>query len=114
MDADIFLFGPLHSPDEPPDFLQLPEPIKQRTAGAARVAAAARAWAAASGGAPTAGERGVVGVLLQQAAQSDRPLMVIAVQEDVPPTARGPPNRTAQIMAELRQQGASRRVARPR
>ena len=23
------LAGPLHSPDEPPDFLQLPEPIKQ-------------------------------------------------------------------------------------
>ncbi|CAE7441596.1 SEC14L1 [Symbiodinium natans] len=40
--------GPLYAHDEPPDFLQLPEPIKQRTAGAARVAAAARAWAAAS------------------------------------------------------------------
>eukprot|EP00435_Cladocopium_sp_Y103_P068679 s61_g32.t1 len=104
---------PLHSADEPPDFLQLPEPIKQRTAGAARVAAAARAWAAATSppqnGAPAVP---LNGTFFGQAAGSERPMVVIAIQ-DVPPTARGDTDRTAQIMAELRQQGrdASARAA---
>ena len=95
--------GPLHSPDEPPDFLQLPEPIKQRTAGAARVAAAARAWAAASG-APPPPVGTVIGI--GQAAGSEVPMMVM-MNQDMPATARGnPTDRTpAQIMAELRQQG---------
>jgi len=70
--------GPLHL-DEPPDFLQLPEPIKQRTAGAARVAAAARAWAAAS--AP--GSR--------QVASGTAMLIQYQAGDVAPPTARGVP-----------------------
>jgi len=103
--------GPLHSADEPPDFLQLPEPIKQRTAGAARVAAAARAWAAATSP-PNGAPAPLNGTFFGQAAGSERPMVVIAIQ-DVPPTARGDTDRTAQIMAELRQQGrdASARAA---
>lgn len=92
--------GPLHSPDEPPDFLQLPEPIKQRTAGAARVAAAARAWAAAS-----APQSRLIGV--SQAAGSEMQVVAVMMnQQELPPTARGAPERTpAQILQDLRQQG---------
>mmetsp|Transcript_29781 Transcript_29781/g.61503 ORF Transcript_29781/g.61503 Transcript_29781/m.61503 type:complete len:440 (+) Transcript_29781:240-1559(+) len=104
--------GPLHSADEPPDFLQLPEPIKQRTAGAARVAAAARAWAAATSPPQNGATAALNGTFFGQAAGSERPMVVIAIQ-DIPPTARGDTDRTAQIMAELRQQGrdASARAA---
>ncbi|CAE7629969.1 SEC14L1 [Symbiodinium sp. KB8] len=69
--------GPLYSHDEPPDFLQLPEPIKQRTAGAARVAAAARAWAAASAHSHPHGR-----------------------QEQLPATARGVPSPQHAAIAE--------------
>jgi len=73
--------GPLYAQDEPPDFLQLPEPIKQRTAGAARVAAAARAWAAAS------------------AQQHPN-------QQELPATARGAPSpQHAALIEELRLRG---------
>eukprot|EP00439_Symbiodinium_sp_Y106_P072676 s1897_g13.t1 len=69
--------GPLYSHDEPPDFLQLPEPIKQRTAGAARVAAAARVWAAASAHSHPHGR-----------------------QEQLPATARGVPSPQHAAIAE--------------
>jgi len=93
--------GPLRSADEPPDFLQLPEPIKQRTAGAARVAAAARAWAAASITTPAPAPGVFSG--WQQAGAAGQPNQDIML----PPTARGMPppgNAAAAIAAELQRQ----------
>ncbi|CAE8687712.1 unnamed protein product, partial [Polarella glacialis] len=85
--------GPLRSPDEPPDFLQLPEPIKQRTAGAARVAAAARAWAAASMSSPAQfqdANQVSLGMLHAQLLQVQQPLGNLQLaQELLPLTARG-------------------------
>lgn len=92
--------GPLRLQDEPPDFLQLPEPIKQRTAGAARVAAAARAWATATTPLP----QGPAGVAMLQQMQN-------ANQEALPPTARGPAplsSSAAAIVAALGGSGANR------
>mmetsp|Transcript_9200 Transcript_9200/g.16200 ORF Transcript_9200/g.16200 Transcript_9200/m.16200 type:complete len:484 (-) Transcript_9200:288-1739(-) len=88
----VLLKGPVHRDDEPPDFLQLPEPIKQRTAGAVRVAAAARAWAAASAAPQVAQAAGQVG----------------NQDGNLPATARGLPaplNSAAAIAAELQRQG---------
>lgn len=92
--------GQLRLQDEPPDFLQLPEPIKQRTAGAARVAAAARAWAAATSLLP----QGPAGIAMLQQMQN-------AHQEALPPTARGPAplsSSAAAIAAALAGSGANR------
>eukprot|EP00930_Biecheleria_cincta_P073944 TRINITY_DN6119_c2_g1_i1.p1 TRINITY_DN6119_c2_g1~~TRINITY_DN6119_c2_g1_i1.p1 ORF type:complete len:533 (-),score=137.19 TRINITY_DN6119_c2_g1_i1:193-1791(-) len=95
--------GPLRSADEPPDFLQLPEPIKQRTAGAARVAAAARAWAAASITTPAPAPGAFSGPWQQAGAAAGQPNQDVML----PPTARGMPppgNAAAAIAAELQRQ----------
>eukprot|EP00931_Biecheleriopsis_adriatica_P048747 TRINITY_DN2816_c2_g1_i1.p1 TRINITY_DN2816_c2_g1~~TRINITY_DN2816_c2_g1_i1.p1 ORF type:complete len:530 (+),score=124.06 TRINITY_DN2816_c2_g1_i1:254-1843(+) len=99
--------GPLRPADEPPDFLMLPEPIKQRTAGAVRVAAAARAWAAASAVQPGQSQQAAMAWQAGQAgAGVARPMNQNA---QLPATARGPPtpgNNAASIAAELLNQQA--------
>eukprot|EP00913_Durusdinium_trenchii_P030643 g28700.t1 len=84
-----------------------------RTAGAARVAAAARAWAAASApqsrliGVSSRDLLGLAPLLCSKAAGSEMQVVAVMMnQQELPPTARGAPERTpAQILQDLRQQG---------